>query len=192
VGVLPDTDDEGRIYSALDIDSPAKWAEAGVDLPKIGPCQTTGTNEDPEWRKDHPGENRRHHLYWWPAGTNLKLNGPLAGTGAELKGGGLGYIVVEPSATVGPYRWVRTGEVSQAPEELTAILARGPVATGQTFTMKTGHVAPEDVVAGSRHDNIRNHAAWAYRRLDGNASEAIAVARDYNSHLPEPKSDEMC
>ena len=118
VGILPDTDDDGRIYSALDIDDPTKWAEAGVDLPVSGPCQLTGS-----------GNKRRHHLYWWPAGSDLRLNGPLPGTGAEMKGGGLGYIVVEPSATVGPYLWKRAGVVPEAPAELTAILAREPVTT---------------------------------------------------------------
>jgi hypothetical protein len=110
IGLLPPRD-----YFALDVDDPECWKANGVDLPRSGPAQLTGS-----------GNGHRQHVYRLNGQPRdgITFNTKLDGRGAETKGDDGGYLVVPPSVTRGEYRWVRTGPVPAVPDELYAILPR--------------------------------------------------------------------
>ncbi len=179
IGLLPPPG-----YFGLDVDDPTQWQARGPALPRVGPVQLTGS-----------GGGRRQHLYHLDghAPDEVAFNKPLAGYGVETKGDGDGYLVVAPSVTSQPYRWVRTGAVPVVPDALWAILPRTTErASGPTIAIEDCCVVPARI---ERHpggyDWLLKRAGHlrAAHRLTGPAARAVLLTALPAMDPPYPPGD---
>ena len=179
IGLLPPAG-----YFGLDVDDPATWQARGPALPRVGPVQLTGS-----------GGGRRQHLYHLDghAPGEVAFNKPLAGYGVETKGDGDGYLVVAPSVTSEPYRWVRTGPVPVVPDALWAILPRTTErASGPTIAIEDCCVVPARIGRDpGGYDWLLKRAGHlrAAHRLTGPAARAVLLTALPAMDPPYPPGD---
>jgi hypothetical protein len=104
----------------LDVDPDAGGSESLAKLERAcGPVPTTATART--------GGGGIHHFFRYPRGKEIRNSAGLLGLGLDVRGEG-GYVVVPPSRTQGPYRWVDTSPLAEA-SWLIERLAEGEEAT---------------------------------------------------------------
>jgi hypothetical protein len=86
------------------------------------------------------------HIYFRSPGVPLSSSTSKVANGVDIKTG-LGYVVLPPSVTTGPYEWIRDleQELPEVPSWLLERLARGKT---EKFTV------PTEVTPGSRNDTL--------------------------------------
>jgi hypothetical protein len=94
-------------------ESLAKLERAGAPAPKTAKARTGGGGI--------------HIFFRNPRDTQIRNSAGLLGPGLDVRGEG-GYVVVAPSRTQGPYRWVDTSPLAEA-SWLIERLAEGEGAT---------------------------------------------------------------
>jgi len=90
----------------LDVDPDAGGSESLAKLERAGgPAPTTA--------RARTGGGGIHLFFRHPSGTEIRNSAGLLGAGLDVRGEG-GYVVVPPSRTRGPYRWVDTSPFAEA------------------------------------------------------------------------------
>ncbi len=151
--------------SALDVDSykPGAWGPDDIAA-QLGPIPATLTARS--------GRGGGQFIYRHPPGA-IRNGVPedQLGPGVGIKADG-GYIVVPPSVTVGPYKWIDSRPPAEAPDWFVAALTRQPrAARGASGDGSGGPVAPPSVYPNGPPipEGIRNDTmiAIAGRLHDG-------------------------
>ena len=90
----------------LDVDPDAGGSESLAKLERAG-------GSAPTTARARTGGGGIHLFFRHPSGTEIRNSAGLLGAGLDVRGEG-GYVVVPPSRTRGPYRWVDTSPFAEA------------------------------------------------------------------------------
>ena len=90
----------------LDVD----MDDGGLD--SLAKLERTGT-PTPKTARARTGGGGIHVFFRNPSGTKIRNSAGLLGPGLDVRGDG-GYVVVPPSRTQGPYKWVDSSPLAEA------------------------------------------------------------------------------
>ena len=90
----------------LDVDPDAGGSESLAKLERAD-------SPLPETARARTGRGGIHVFFRYPRGTEIRNSAGLLGPGLDVRGEG-GYIVVPPSRTRGPYKWVDSSPLAEA------------------------------------------------------------------------------
>jgi hypothetical protein len=101
---VPTGEESGIVV--LDVDPDAGGSESLAKLEREdGPVPMTA--------KARTGGGGIHLFFRYREGTQIRNSAGLLGPGLDVRGEG-GYVVVPPSRTCGPYRWIDTSPLAEA------------------------------------------------------------------------------